>query len=48
MKKNYRRLKDNFIMMKSTNELNEKENKKIETNKTNRENNGNAQTFFSL
>ena len=29
MKKNYRRLKDNFRMMESTDELNEKEDEKL-------------------
>ena len=41
--KNYRRLKENIRMIKSEDELNEiNDKKKIETNKINRENIGNA------
>ena len=39
---NYRRLKENIIMVKGRDELNEKEDKRIKTNKIIRENNGNA------
>ena len=39
---NYRRLKENIRMMKSRDEINEEEYKRIENNKNIRENNNNA------
>ena len=40
---NYRRLKENIRNIKSDDELNEKEDKRIKNNNTISENNGNAQ-----